>query len=111
MIDSTGVVISRDLLPVRFAPGAGIAGVHESLTLAPGNNTVTVPAGAIALLLELTSAAPPLTLKGVNGDTGTTIAPTTNPAGVAMLLPLGTNPSLVIVNGGAAAYAVDATFV
>lgn len=109
--DPTGIVLERDLLPVRFGVGAGQSGQHQSLVLATGNNSVSIPTGSVMMLLELTSNAPPLTLKGVNGDTGVTIVPNSNPAGVAMLLPLGTSPSMVINNGGGSSYTVDVTFV
>jgi hypothetical protein len=133
VIDSSGVVISRDLLPVRFAPGAGLTGVHQSLTLATGNNTIVVPTGSIAMLLELPPPVsgggapppppppqqpPPLILKGSAGDVGIPIVPVlnplvafTNPAGVPLLLPLGTSPTIVIVNNGVSPYVVDVTFV
>lgn len=108
--DSTGVVIERDLIPVRFAPGAGASGQHQTLSLASGNNTITIPSGAKALLLELTSSAPALTIKGASGDTGTTITPTSSVTGVALFLPLGTSPSLIINNAGST-YSADATFI
>lgn len=107
---SGGIVLERDLLPVRFGVGAGQSGQHQTLVLANGDNTVSVPTGAVLMLLELNSSAPVLTVKGVGGDTGTKIVPTSNVAGVAMVLPLGTTPSLVINNAGTS-YSVDATFV
>lgn len=107
--DSTGTVLERTLLPVRFAP-AGVSGTHETLTLANGDNTITVPTGATLLLLELTSSAPVLTVKGNAGDTGIPITPTSNPKGVALLLTLGTSPTLILNNAGSS-YQVDATFV
>jgi hypothetical protein len=105
-------VIERDLLPIRFTPGAGISGVFQAITLATGNNTITIPTGAIAMLLELppTATTPPvLTVKGIAGDTGVVITPTSNPAGVPLLLPLGTSPVLVINNAGSA-YTANFTF-
>lgn len=108
--DSTGVVIERDLLPVRFAPGAGSSGQHQTFTLANGDNTLTVPTGAKLLLLELTSSAPVLKLKGNAGDTGIPITPSSNPAGVATLLTLGTSPTVIINNAGTS-YSVDGTWV
>jgi hypothetical protein len=100
VIDSTGVVIERDLLPVRFAPGAGVSGLLETIVLAPGNNTIAIPTGRKMLLLEIPPSAVSLTMKGANGDTGTTIVPASNGIGLPNLISLGASPTLVINNGG-----------
>ena len=111
VIDSSegGIAIERVLNPVRFAPGAGSSGQHQTFTLANGDNTLTVPTGAKLLLLELTSSAPVLKLKGNAGDTGIPITPTSNPVGVATLLTLGTSPTVIINNAGTS-YSVDGTW-
>lgn len=60
---------------------------------------LTPPSGATAVILRL-GASVSLTQKGVTGDTGTTIAPTSNPKGVPFLIPLGASPSIGIANAG-----------
>jgi hypothetical protein len=137
VIDSGGVVIDRTLLPVRFTPGAGLTGSHQSLTLVPGNNVIQIPTGSIAMLLELPptipnptvppipplpNIPPELTLKGSAGDVGILITPHqppippavsppgTNPAGCPLLLPLGTSPTIVIFVGGSLNFVCDVTF-
>lgn len=101
VIDATGPVIERDLLPVRFAPGAGKSGLMETVTLTGSSFTaIAVPAGAKAALFEFDTTDVNMVLKGVTGDTGITISPATNPVGCPMLLPLGASPSLGILNNG-----------
>ena len=50
-------------------------GVIEKKDLASGNNTITVPSGALGCTIKPpTGNAQTLTLKGVNGDTGIALA-------------------------------------
>jgi hypothetical protein len=111
VVDPTGPVISRDLLPVRFAPGAGNVGEVTTVTLAANAFTaITVPAGAKAMLIELPTAAVSLTLKGVTGDSGISLTPATNFVGLPVLIPLGASPSVGILNGSSTEQTVTVTF-
>lgn len=56
------------------------------------------PTGATAVLI-LPSTNVSLTLKGVTGDTGVTIAPASNALSLPLFLPLGATPSIGITNG------------
>lgn len=50
--------------------------VPGSATLAVGNNTITVPAAALGVVIVRdASALTPITLKGIAGDTGIACAP------------------------------------
>ena len=59
----------------------------------------------------LPSTAVSLVLKGVTGDTGTTITPATNFPGVPLLLPLGASPSIGMLNNSSTAVTVNVVFV
>jgi len=67
---------------------------------------LTVPSGA-QLLIILPGTAISLTLKGVTGDTGITIAPASNPIRFPLIIPLGATPSIGIANGNASAQEVE----
>lgn len=84
---------------VSFAPGAGTGGKRETVTLTASSfNALTVPSGAKVLIIILGSATS-LTLKGITGDTGITLAPASNPTGIDAIIPLGATPSIGILNG------------
>lgn len=99
--------IRRDLAPIWYQPIA-VDGALMQLVLQPGDNTVPIPNGASLLLLELTTAAPVLTLKGAASDVGITLTPATHALGLPLLLPLGANPTVILNNAGARVYAVQA---
>ncbi len=110
--DATGVLLDRDLLPVKFAPGAGLAGQLQSVTLTGSTFTaLTVPTGAKAVLMELPTTAVSLVIKGVTGDTGVTLTPATNFPGIPLLLPLGASPSIGLLNNSSTAVTVNMVFV
>jgi hypothetical protein len=84
----------------RWAPGAGVGGVRETITLAASVFTaISVPTGSKAIIIILGSATS-LTLKGATGDaTGIALCPATNPTGLDLIMPLGASPSIGILNG------------
>ncbi len=67
---------------------------------------LTVPTGAKSVEIRVGSAIS-LTLKGVTGDTGITIAPASNPISAPVFLPLGASPSVGILNGSASAQTIE----
>lgn len=68
-----------------------------SATLANGFNTVSVPAGVIGVLIKPPpTSAIALTLKGITGDTGVPISPSTP---TYLALPAGTGSFGVTANG------------
>ncbi len=79
----------------------GANGQRQTLTLSNAFSTVTVPTGAHAVVMQVTSGAVTLTLKGVTGDTGTVLQSGTL-ATVPIVLPLGTTPSLGLLSTGTA---------
>lgn len=94
-------LVYRDILA---AIGAGTNGKRETVSLT-GSSTftaLTVPSGAKAVLILVGTNAS-LTLKGVTGDTGIALTPSSNAAGYPVLLPLGTSPSIGILNAGTTA--------
>ena len=86
---------------VRWVPALD-GGKREIVSL-PGSafTALTVPSGAKAVLIVLEAAAVSLTLKGLTADTGTTIAPASNPINGPTFLFLGATPSIGILNGSA----------
>lgn len=98
--NETGVVEQYDPGPLRFLRGA--TQKQEVSLTGSAFTTITVPSGARAVLIEPGSATS-LTIKGVTGDTGTTIVPSSNTPGLPIFLPLGSSPSLGILNGGSTA--------
>ena len=69
----------------------------------------TVPSGAKSLEIRVGSAVS-LTLKGITGDTGITIAPASNPIGAPVFLPLGASPSIGVANGSGSAQVIELTW-
>lgn len=92
----------------RIPIGAGTCGRQETVTLTASIFTaLSPPAGAKAVAIIL-GAATSLTLKGVTGDgTGISITPASNPLAIDVLLPLGTSPSIGILNGSASNQTID----
>ncbi len=91
--------------PIRFAPAVL---QRQTLALANGANTVTVPTGAKFVLLILNSVLS-LTIKGISGDTGIPLTPSSAPLGIPGLFPLNAATSFVITNG-TTAQSIDALF-
>jgi len=71
--------------------------------------SITVPSGVNAVMLVL-GAAFNLVLKGITGDTGINLVPTTNPLGIDVFLPLGASPSLGILNNHTSAQTIEVIF-
>lgn len=112
VVDATGILLDRDLLPVSFAPGAGISGQMQAVTLTNGAFTaLTVPTGAKLLIIELLPAAVSLVLKGVTGDTGINLTPASNFPGIPLLIPLGASPSIGLLNNATASVTVNVVWV
>lgn len=66
---------------------------------------LTVPSGAQSVYIDPGSAVS-LVLKGVTGDTGIALTPATNPTGLPVLIPLGSSPSVGILNNHTSAQVV-----
>lgn len=70
---------------------------EQVVDLASGANTITVPTGAVAMIMALPSGnTVAVTLKGISGDTGILLH-TTYP----LVLPLGSVSTLVLTAAGA----------
>jgi hypothetical protein len=95
-VEEASVVKLERFLEPRWAPGALCPQVQQ-ISLAIGANTLTVPSGAAAVLIDPGSCVS-LTLKGVTGDTGVPIAPASNPQGIPLLIPLGSVATFVIAS-------------
>lgn len=85
----------------RFTPAQALVnGKRETLVLTASIFTaLTVPTGA-KLLIIILNGATSITLKGITGDTGLTIAPSASPiTGLDAVIPLGATPSIGLLNG------------
>lgn len=90
----------------RWSPGVG-NGKREQVTItASAFTALSPPSGAKAVLLILGTATG-LTLKGVTGDTGITLTPTSSPLGIDAILPLGASPSIGITSANTSNQTVD----
>ena len=91
-----------DKRAIRFSPGTNLPdGKREAVSLV-GSSTFTAlspPSGAKAVMIFVESNVS-LTLKGVTGDGGIAITPSSNVVGVPVVLPLGSSPTLGILNAG-----------
>lgn len=98
--DSTGTVIDRSLPnPVRFACGITGGPVLQEVSLTGSAFTsLSPPSGARAVLIVVDSDAS-LVLKGVSGDTGVALTPSTGTIGLDVLMPV-SSPSIGILNSG-----------
>lgn len=98
--DATGVT-AHHKSSKKFSPASAlVAGKLETVTLTQSAFTaLSPPTGARAVALMIPTTAISLTLKGITGDTGVKIAPTSNCVGIDALIPLGTSPSIGIANG------------
>ena len=101
---SLSVVVAGDGVSESYTPpgtpitnAAAPAGGPLNVTLSTGDNTLTVPTGAVAaLVVPPTTSTVTKKIKGAAGDTGVTIASAT-----PMLLPLGTGTASFILNASA----------
>lgn len=101
--DGNGNVRTDVNRTARFSVGAGVSGKHEQVSLS-GNafTSLSPPSGAKLVIIEPASAAVSVTLKGVTGDTGVAVLPSSNPLGIPLVMPLGSSPSIGFQNSGAA---------
>lgn len=68
---SSDIEYTQEFLATTNATGSG---QNQLVELASGNNTITVPSGAIAVtIIPPVANTKVLTIKGVNGDTGISI--------------------------------------
>jgi hypothetical protein len=72
-----------------------------SLTGTSTFTTLSPPTGAKAVLIIPPSGTTSLTMKGITGDSGTTIVPASTPILAPLFVTLGATPSLGILNAGA----------
>lgn len=97
----------------RFAQATALAnGQRSTVNLTASAFTAfTIPSGAKVAIIFLTTAGESLTLKGATGDgTGIAISPSSNPLGLPLVIPLGSSPSLGILNSGGADERVEVIF-
>lgn len=100
---ATAQYVDRTVNWVPAVPG----GKREEVSLTGAAFTaLSPPTGARAVLILPDEEAVSLSLKGVTGDTGTTMAPASNPINGPSLLFLGSSPSIGIANGGSTTTAV-----
>lgn len=105
-VGAGGVVGDRCWVPATALKN----GQRQPITLtASVFTTITVPTGAKYVCLILGSATQ-LTLKGVTGDTGIPLTPTSNPLGVDAHLPLNGVATFGILNGLASNQTIEAYF-
>jgi hypothetical protein len=93
-----GVSVIGDSVNETFTPAAIVntaapAGGPISVALSSGDNTITVPSGAVSMMLIPPSTSTVVKkLKGIGGDTGFTVGP----AALSMIsLPTGTGTVLI----------------
>jgi len=105
----TGVAEGAESISLTVSLGS----VHESLpvVLASGANTITVPAGAVdgVVIVPPASNTVGLTLKGVTGDTGVRISPSS--FSVVWFDPTAVPASLVVTATAAVSSATQFIFV
>lgn len=100
--DASGLTLARNR---RFSwqPGADKV---EQVTIASATfQALSPPSGAHAVLIFVEDA-PSLVLKGVTGDTGVALTPSSGAIKVPAVLPIN-SPSLGIYNGGASSATVE----
>jgi hypothetical protein len=105
--DATGVTVHAGR-EMRFNPLG--SGIRQRVTLTASVYTaLSVPTGAQFMYVILGTATS-LTLKGVTGDQGLALQPSTNPAGFDLLVPLNTT-SVGFLNGLASNQTIEVIFV
>lgn len=96
--DEEFVTVLGEKEVATFAP-ASLLPKRERVTLTLSAFTaLSPPSGAVAVAILLPTTIINLTLKGVTGDTGVALIPSTNPKGIPLIIPLGTSPSIGIAN-------------
>lgn len=101
-----GIALARNER-IRWAIGSALGdGEADCISLsATAFTALSPPSGARALLI-LPGSAVSLTLRGVSGDTGISLSPSSNPIGLPVLLPL-SSASVGIYNGSSVAQLVS----
>jgi phage baseplate assembly protein gpV len=108
VLNDDGVDVMPDEREYRWTVAAGVLAREEVSLTGSAFTALTVPTNAKKVRLIIPAAAVSLTLKGVTGDTGTTITPASNYIGGTVELTLGASPSLGILNGSATARTITA---
>lgn len=105
--DGDGLEGGRPTVQTRWSPGAGNNGTRQTVTITASTFTaLSPPSGAKAVALILGTATG-LTLKGITGDTGTTLTPSSSPLGLDAILPLGATPSIGIASSNASNQTIE----
>ena len=106
---AAGLLGGQNVIGPQTMTGTAVVGTRTDLTLSSGDNTITVPAGAVAIYIVL-PATNTVTLKirtNLNStDGGMQIGLT---GFVAFSFPSGTTS--VIINAASSAGAIEATFI
>lgn len=98
-VHDTGGFVPQFILPKTFGCAAALPQSEYVSCTGSAFTALSPPTGAVAVLIEPDTNAS-LTLKGVTGDTGIAITPSSNVIGIPLLIPLGSSPSIGIYNGG-----------
>lgn len=98
-------------LPATALPG----GRRTTVTLTASTFTaLTIPTGAKAIVVEFdkepNDSLINLTLKGITGDTGVKLVPSSAAPKIPLVLPLGSSPSCGITNGEASDQTIEILF-
>ena len=93
------------LPPIRWVPGSLLPKRERVSLTGSAFTALSPPSGAKAVLIDPDTSVS-LTIKGITGDTGTVITPSSAPLGIPVILPLGSAPSIGIANGSATAQVV-----
>lgn len=105
MVGEDGVETAWAPEPTRFTP-ASLLPKREVVSLTGSAFTaLSPPSGAKAAIIDVGTSVS-LTLKGLTGDSGTTVAPASSPIGLPLVVPLGATPSIGFANGSATAQTV-----
>lgn len=108
-MDGSGLSLNRKIR-TRFTVGVGANGQRQTISLTGSAFTsLTVPSGSKLVMLFLDGAIS-LVLKGITGDSGITLAPSTNPIGVDALIPLGASPTIGILNNSTSTQVIEICF-
>jgi hypothetical protein len=96
-----------EIMPVA----AGVLRREEISLTGSAFTALEPPTNAKKVRIILPASAVSLSLKGVTGDTGTTLSPSSNFVGGTVELTLGASPSIGILNGSATARVVTVIWI
>lgn len=107
--DGNDVAVDEDLFEAaRFATSIL---KQETVTVSGSSfQALSVPSGAKSVIVLLGTAVS-ITLKGITGDTGVAMTPSSNPLGLPLILPLGASPSIGLRNADASAVSIPVIWV